>query len=67
MDLDPDVISLLVCVVAVLSFVGNVLITIVGLKLPAHPKNLTQVKIHFIIVVWMKRSVYPIISNLFVI
>ena len=43
--MNTDLTSLLVGIVAVLAFFGNVLITIVGLKLPTHPKNLTQVQI----------------------
>lgn len=38
-----DTLTTVVAIVAFLAFLGNVLITIVGLKLPAHPKNLTQV------------------------
>ncbi|KAL5247115.1 hypothetical protein ACHWQZ_G019094 [Mnemiopsis leidyi] len=38
-----DTLTTLTAIVAFLAFIGNVLITLVGLKLPAHPKNLTQV------------------------
>ncbi|XP_063693387.1 uncharacterized protein LOC134825165 isoform X2 [Bolinopsis microptera] len=38
-----DTSTTLVAIVALLALVGNVLITLVGLKLPAHPKNLTQI------------------------
>lgn len=33
----------LVAIFAALSLAGNILITLVGLKLPSHPKNVTQV------------------------
>ena len=41
--MNVDAISLAAGAAAALAFIGNFLITIVGISLPAHPKNLTQV------------------------